>query len=1432
MTHPQHPGNPETPSSGTPWAAEQDPLPGTGRGGTVPPAARAGQAPWGGPGTDGAASPAPDAADSLAGATGTSDGGPDPQPAEAADAGTGVQVLGTPDSGTEEGNTELLLGPWLRQVEEYTGPDALLDFNLVDNVHIDLTAANPSGYAQLLAGRRTRLSTLLRERTQLSAGMRAAQAIRAKTFELDALHGLSAGFLAAGTASWLVHDPRTGAEKRHIAPIVLAPLAINPHPAGDDFELRLQGRARLNPALVRHLRRESGIDLLALGTDRKITSGSRLTPEPVFEAVRAACQEVRGMHVESTTVVSTFADLSDTVGELPSHASSGLLRELSDLHRAEVGAPRTPRSLRTQPVSSDAVDPAEEVLVHDADESVSQILQLARAGESLAVTAPAGTAPLTAAISVVAALAAQGRSVMVLAERRETLRTAVARLRELGLGDLVLEPGEEQDPAELSRELVEAIVAHENAEAPRLGPLHEELRTTRARLAEHVESLHWQEDRWGVSPYRAMQTLAQLTAREPAPATRVRFKRAVLDATVDRTETVAQLERAAELKAFSKAAQASPWYGARLVSAEETQQARALVRHLLQTTRDLGRRLQVSLDGIGLRRGETLGEWREQLTLLRGIRESLTRFSPEVYDHPATDLIAATASSAWRRERGIEMSAMQRSRLRRTAKEHILPQVHITDLHQALETVQSQREDWQAWAADHRVVSVPEDLDELSRILEELLQELSALEIVMEDSPARRDYPNLPLPELLQTLEAMAGERFLLDTLPERDRLLSILRGKGLQDLLQDLEEREVPARRVRDELELAWWQSAFEIMLNNPEVNLVSGQRLSAWESAYRRADVAHVASGPARVRHGVAEGWRRRIDRSPAQAKELRRLLKGAPRPLRTYLEDAPEILAGLKPIWCLSPFAVGRTLPIGARVDAVVVLDAEATPLGACLAALARTDQVISFGDVHAGFPQPFVVSPSAGAEQGTSTAPVDSAQEVLEQILPCRTLTRVGDARDQVLLEHLNRTRYGGVLEALPYGEELVGPVRSLKVDHLHETRAEDRVGAPVVDSPSAEVRAVVEMVFDHAARNPQQSLVVLTASPRHAARIAEGVRYGLGRHPELEEFFRPGREPFRVLDLARATGVRRDRVIFSLGVASQAGSRPEHFGQLADAHGRQRFVAAMTAARYHTRIVTSLTVEQLRAAELREGMEDLVELVERHAAARAAEEAEGRSERTAEAGAPRAARSPGAGAERSSFLAVYDAREEEEAADWLLADLARRLRQNDAEVALAPGEHVDLVAVSDRESLSAGAIPSPRARTAGHGTRGMAAGDEPLRFPVGMTSDGTQRYAALSVRERSRLRPERLERHGWNHVPVWAVDVFADPQSVAARVLACLGLETEEPQDAAAGQEKGSGPSGPEGRTPGPGKVRENASPAASASDPLDGDLPATLDEEW
>ena len=82
-----------------------------------------------------------------------------------------------------------------------------------------------------------------------------------------------------------------------------------------------------------------------------------------------------------------------------------------------------------------------------------------------------------------------------------------------------------------------------------------------------------------------------------------------------------------------------------------------------------------------IRLGSSFAEWGEQLELLMAVRESLDKFTPDIFDRPVHDLISATASSAWRRERNVDMASMQRSRLRRVAKEYVRPGVHIADLH-------------------------------------------------------------------------------------------------------------------------------------------------------------------------------------------------------------------------------------------------------------------------------------------------------------------------------------------------------------------------------------------------------------------------------------------------------------------------------------------------------------------------------------------------------------------------------------------------------------------------------------------------------------------------------------------------------------------------------------------------------------------------------
>ena len=60
-------------------------------------------------------------------------------------------------------------------------------------------------------------------------------------------------------------------------------------------------------------------------------------------------------------------------------------------------------------------------------------------------------------------------------------------------------------------------------------------------------------------------------------------------------------------------------------------------------------------------------------------------------------------------------------------------------------------------------------------------------------------------------------------------------------------------------------------------------------------------------------------------------------------------------------------------------------------------------------------------------------------------------------------------------------------------------------------------------------------------------------------------------------------------------------------------------------------------------------------------------------------------------------------------------------------------------------------------------------------PVAMISDGTPSYAELSVRERSRLRPEQFEQLGWHYMALWTIEVFTDPAGATERVAEKVGL---------------------------------------------------------
>ena len=1244
------------------------------------------------------------------------------------------------------------LRAWTQQMDAYTGPDTLLDFNQVDNVCIDLTEANSSGQAQLLMQRPTRLSTMIHQNTPAyDRAVRSARALRTKIHELSVGHGLDAAYLAAGTASWLA-DPVADGLRRFIAPVLLAPVTVKLRPDHKDFELHIVGPAHLNPALVRRLREDHGVELATAEMSRLAYGTRKLDPAPVLETLRQLAVEVPGMHVEHQLVVSTFADLHERPADEHVVARTRLVQDLARLKNSEVGKLPVVHALTNDAPALDQRDPADELLLTDLDANQQEVVDLAEQGKSFVVGTPVGTAAVDTVVSTVGALVHRGRSVLVLGESRTTLAAFNRAWNRTGLDSLVLPLGSHLSPDDVAERLVRAVARNERTQEPHTEPIREALQRTREQLRVHEESLHTRRPRWQASPYEAMQALAELTARDPGPQTTVRFRRSVLDAVSHRGEVRRQLQRAAALGAFDPATLAGPWHGARLVNDDEARQAHDLAKSLLLELTTLSTAMRHVLGVSGLRVGSTIAEWEQQLELVIDVGNSLRHLTPDIYDRPVTDLIAATASASWRRDHEIELSGLQRSRLRKAAKEYIRPGVHLSDLHAALVKVQSERDRWRQWATTLEQPAVSDRAEETLRTHRRFREDLEGLAIALEGSVTAARLETATVDELQVILDELINDEAHLSTLPERTVLLEDLRARGLGEFLADLESRGVPAEQVDDELELAWWQSVLEAMISGDDfVAMPDGSQLRRTESAFRRADSAHIAAAPARLEHELATRWARDAKRFPREARTLRDMLRSG-RVRTEELDRVQRLTPSLVPVWTASPLVLTATLGDEQAVDAVVILDAESTPLAATLPAVVKAEQVIAFGDPHAGGPQPFTVAPRVSARDTPQpVTEVDSAFETLSRVVDSRSLTSVRRPMDPRLFSYLNEAFYDGALTRVPYASELMGATTGLSAEYVVDGVGVLTAGSEGVQAPAAEVQRTVDLVFAHAARHPERSLAVVTASAMHAARVAQAVQRRLRESGESAEFFAPGHESFRVVELHRAAGIERDTVIFSLGFGrTTSGRSTPQLGSLSERDGRQAFVRGMTRSRRHTHIVTSIHPKDTELRRLQHGAKDMYHMLEVLF-----------GEETTSERAPAPVDDPGA------------------ATDALVADLARRLRAAGATVHTGYAHAVDMAAHADAESLSAGAV--------------LHRGDDdaPVRIPVALQSDGSDRSRALSVRERSRLIPQHLERAGWNYVSLWSVEVFTDPQTVAGLVQRYLGLPGGEAGSAAA-QAPGAG----------------------------------------
>ena len=183
------------------------------------------------------------------------------------------------------------------------------------------------------------------------------------------------------------------------------------------------------------------------------------------------------------------------------------------------------------------------------------------------------------------------------------------------------------------------------------------------------------------------------------------------------------------------------------------------------------------------------------------------------------------------------------------------------------------------------------------------------------------------------------------------------------------------------------------------------------------------------------------------------------------------------------------------------------------------------------------------------------------------MPTLTLTRSYRPGGEDLAELVNRRFYGGRIQSLPWAGSFLGH-GSLALDYVADGHGMPDPDSGAVESPDAEVDRVVDLVLDHASKRPHESLMVITASEKHAVRVMQAVLGAVGSRPELVDFVIGDRpEPFAVTTIDQAVAQSRDRVIFSIGYGRTPHGRVlSDFGALGEPGGERLLAVAMTRAR--------------------------------------------------------------------------------------------------------------------------------------------------------------------------------------------------------------------------------------------------------------------------
>lgn len=1210
-------------------------------------------------------------------------------------------------SGSRRQIVETARQSWIRKLIDLSRRNSLLYFRPLKTGTLELSPAPPERLRDLLLGETVAVSKL---RTDLEdeAVTKVVRDISRRALENSEEKGLSTLFVTFGIATWPALDAGRPVE----APVLLLPVAISKKEGSNSYYLASTGSFQLNLVLLHVLEDQFK---LRLQSEELLAEFAGDEDENTVLDIKGLCGKIqrsmadaRGFEIGLRVILGNFAfqkmamvkDLQERANDLPTH----------DVIAAIAGDSKAKSAINAQqtdpdPREFDLIPPDNEFLVLDADSSQQRAIAAVMADQSRVIHGPPGTGKSQTITNLIASLAAAGRRVLFVAEKKAALEVVKRRLDEVGLGHLAIDlHGADLSPKKVMQQVAHTLEVVRSSVPVNCQQVHTQLVDRRARLNSHVARMHCRREPTKRSVYE-MQGLVLRLQRTVDSS--VRWRGAELARlTPEVSQQVSDLlAEAGGLASLFLRIDTSPWTGAFLTDGNAVQKALDLVQQMhTETLPNCLASIHTVSTQTGLKRPGVLAGLKELADLLEAAARTLENYSPQIYHQNLESILhdlapgragglaaswALCTNGSYRRARAAVLSIRRERAPTRTL---------FSELTNAVEVGKT-------WARTSEGKSVPTPVNNSANHIAALRRLITDAEFLTKVFPERR-IDQCSLDDLTSLISALQADQRTPHQLPKLNQIERSLESAGVGKLVAEIRSHKPDTRVWSDIFQYAWLASALDsVSQSDPEIGGFVGSTHGRYVDDFTHLDEERIALAVDRVRRAHAERAIGAMNANPAgeqlirtEAGKMKRHL-----PLRRVFSQAADVLTAVCPCWMASPLSVSQLLDSGKQYFDFVIFDeaSQVLPEDAVPSVL-RGHRLVVAGDSKQLPPTTFFAASdddeSVADEEASGTEGFESLLDTMNSFLNSSYLDWHYRSRDESLINFSNWHIYQNRLVTFP------GPGGPPAISHVLVNQELGFDGQE--ESCSAEVQAVVALVLEHAKKTPDLTLGVITMGIRHMTRVQAALDHALEQHNELGAFFDPSKsERFFIKNLERVQGDERDAIIISIGYGKdRAGKVPLRFGPLLPERGRRRLNVAVTRARQKLAVVSSFSYLDVDLSRVRTGTG--IELLRNYL-----HYAASNGKRLGDANLT------------SEPLNAFEA----EVFDCLSSAGLKLIPQMGASQF-----RIDMVAEH----------PS-----------------KPGRYVLAIECDGASYHSSYTARDRDRLRQQQLESLGWRFHRIWSTDWF-------------------------------------------------------------------------